>query len=530
MAFKVLVTDPIDREGLRPLEGHKGIDLQVELAPSKEKLGSLLKGVNAWLVRSETKVTAEWIQQAKDLKLIGRAGVGVDNIDLSTASRHGIAVINAPQGNTIAACEHTWALILALSRNVPQADATMKQGGWDRSKFMGAELQGKTLGVVGLGRIGREVAKRGVAFGMKIVGHDPYVSNEQVKAMGFQPGTLKEVLEQSDFFTLHVPGSDKTRGLINEETSAWIKKGAYLVNCARGELVPAPILVKLIESGRLAGAAIDVFEKEPLPADSPLRKLPTVILTPHLGASTKEAQRKVAEEVSRGVIEFFEKGIARYAINLPGFDPDTLEAIGPYLYLADTLGRFLAQMTDSGLREVSCTFQGGFEDRQTRPIAVSALKGILSVMLDQQVSFINAPLLADERGIKLSETRDPMALEGFSRLLTISAATDSGVRKVSGTLLDRGEPRIVRLGDLIVDVKPQGKMLVLTNQDRPGMIGHVGQLLGRHKVNIADMRVGRHSAHGEAVMVISMDDDVPPAVQKELAAIDGITGVRWVKL
>lgn len=528
--FKVLVTDPIDREGLKPLESRRGVEITVELAPKPERLAALVDGIHAWLVRSETKITADWIGRARELKLIGRAGVGTDNIDLETASRRGIAVINAPHGNTVAACEHALALLLVLARNICRADADMKRGRWDRPKWMGTELAGKTLGVAGLGRIGREVAKRGAAFGMRILAHDPYVSQDQAKAFGVQLAPWRDLLEQADFITLHVPDTDKTRGLIGPEAARWIKPGARLVNCARGGLVPAAVLLDLLDSGRLAGAALDVFDEEPLPADSPLRKHPKLVLTPHLGASTHEAQRKVAEELSKGVLEFVEKGIARHAINLPGFDPDTLEVLGGTLTLADTLGRFLGQMLESGLQEVTTSFQGDFEPRQRHPIAVAALKGILSVMLDRQVSFINAPLLARERGIRTADADDPSAPEGFSRLLTVSATTDSGVRKVSGTLLAHGEPRLVRLGDLLVDVRPQGKMLVLTNSDRPGMIGQVGQLLGRHGVNIADMRVGRHSPKGEAVMVITVDDDVTPEARRELAAIGGITGVRWVQL
>ncbi|MBI4386131.1 MAG: phosphoglycerate dehydrogenase, partial [Elusimicrobia bacterium] len=485
---------------------------------------------DAWLVRSETKVTADWIGKAPKLRIIGRAGVGVDNIDLEAASRRGIAVINSPQANTIAACEHTWALILALSRNIPQADSSMKQGKWERAQWMGTELAGKMLGILGLGRIGREVAKRALAYGMRIIAHDPYVSVEQAKGLGVRSAGLQEVLGQSDFITLHAPSSDKTRGLINAETARWIKKGARLINCARGDLVDGSVLVRLVESGRLKGAALDVFEKEPLPADSPLRKLPQVILTPHLGASTEEAQRKVAEEISKEVIEFLEKGIARHAINLPGFDPDTLEALGAYLDLAEVLGRFLGQTLEAGLQEVRCVFQGDFDAAQRHPLAVAALKGVLSPTLAQPVSFVNAPLIAKDRGIKTSESADPTALEGFSRLLTVSAVTDAGTRGISGVILSHGEPRIVQLDDLYVDVRPQGKMIILVNRDRPGMIGKVGELLGRRNINIADMRVGRKAPKGDAVMVITVDETATPPVLQELAAIDGIQAVRWVEL
>lgn len=527
--FRVLVTDPIDAEGLRPLAEHPGLELRVELNPAADKLAGLLTETQAWLVRSETKVTAAWIEKAPALRIIGRAGVGVDNIDVASASRRGIAVINAPQANTIAACEHTWGLILALSRNIPQADASMKAGQWDRARWMGAELQGKTLGVVGLGRIGREVAKRGLAFGMRVVAFDPYISAEQARGLGVALMTLTQLLGESDYITLHVPGGEQTKGLLNAESLAGVRAGARVINCARGELIDDAALVAALKSGRLGGAALDVFTKEPLPADSPLRGLANVILTPHLGASTTEAQRKVAEELSKGVLEFYERGLARYALNLPGFDPETLEAVGPTLELAEKLGAFVGQMLDAGLTEVRTVFRGDFEERGRYPVTVAALKGVLTSILAQGVGFINAPILARERGIKVSDSSDPQTLEGYSRLLEIIAVTDKGEFRVSGATIS-GSPRIVRLGKLVVDVRPKGRMIVLTNQDRPGMIGQVGSLLGSHGVNISDMRVGRLAPQGEAVMVILVDEDVPAATLKELSSVAGITGVRWVRL
>ncbi len=527
--FTVLVTDPIDRDGLRPLAEHPGVLLKVDLHPEPERLLSLLPSISAWLVRSETKVTAQWIDKAPQLRIIGRAGVGVDNIDVESASKRGIAVINAPQANTIAACEHTWGLLLSLSRNIPQADADMRAGRWQRAPWMGTELLGKTLGVLGLGRIGREVARRAASFGMQVLAYDPYISLEQAKGIGASLLSLREVLEQSDFLTLHMPVSEQTRGLFNAETLAWVKPGARLVNCARGELIVESALIEAVKSGRLKGAALDVFEKEPLPPEHPLRKMPNVLLTPHLGASTEEAQRKVAEELSKGIIEFYERGLARYALNLPGFDPETLESIGVYLELGEKLGLFVGQMLDSGVRELRCVFHGDFESRQHHPIAVAALKGLLGSILAQGVGFINAPILAKERGIKVSESSDPSGIEGYSRLLEVCAVTDAGEIKVSGSVVSHG-PRILRLNDLFVDVRPRGKMLVITNQDQPGRIGAVGMLLGRHGINIADMRVGRHSPKQLAVMVITVDEDVPPDALKELSETPGITAVRWVRL
>ncbi|MFH1724756.1 MAG: phosphoglycerate dehydrogenase [Elusimicrobiota bacterium] len=527
--FKVLVTDKIDPRGLNPLAEHPGIELVMAVKPATERLEELVPSAHAWLVRSETKITEPWLKKASQLRLIGRAGVGVDNIDVAGASRRGIAVINAPAANTISACEHTWGLLLALSRNIPQADRDVKEGRWERSKWMGVELAGKTLGLVGLGRIGREVAKRARAFGMRVVAYDPFISQKVAEGLGVELAAFKELLGVSDYVSLHVPSSDKTRHMIDEESLGWFKKGARLVNCARGELVKESALVEAVKSGALLGAALDVYEKEPLPESSELRELPQVILTPHLGASTKEAQLKVAEELSKSVLEFYEKGMARSAINLPGFDPDALEALGASLGLAEKLGRFLGQMLDAGLKGISCRFHGDFQPSERHPLAVAAVKGVLSTILEATLSYINAPILALERGIELSESAAPSP-EGFARLMTVTAVTDRGERSVSGTVGENGEPRIVRLDHLFVDVSPKGKMLVLVNKDEPGVIGAVGTLLGRHRINIADMRVGRESPQGEAVMVITIDEDLTAELQSELKTLEGIKAVRWVVL
>jgi D-3-phosphoglycerate dehydrogenase len=528
--LKVLVTDPIDAEGLKELKTHPGIDLSFELGLSPRNLEKILKGVEVLLVRSETKVTQEWIEKADELRLIGRAGVGVDNIDVATATRRGIAVINAPAANTVAACEHTLGLMLALSRNIPQADSDVKAGFWRRGRWIGVELEGKTLGIVGLGRIGRELAKRALPFGMKVVAHDPFVSAEQARELGVELVDFKGLLAQSDFVSLHAPATDKTHHLLNAESFSWMKKGSRLINCSRGELVEEKALADAVASGRLLGAALDVFETEPLAAESPLRSLPQVILTPHLGASTQEAQGKVASELSRSVIAFYEKGIAANAINLPGFDAETIKSLGELLELSETLGRFLGQIIEAGLKELSCSFQGDFKPSQRRPLSVAALKGILSTILAQTVTYISAPTLASERGVRTSESSDPLAREGYRHLITVTAHTDRGSISVSGAMFAPGEPRIVRLGELAVEVKPQGKMIVLTNRDTPGMIGKVGLLLGENGINIADMRVGRHSPKGEAAMVLTVDDEVVPALRRKLERIEGIAKVRWVKL
>lgn len=527
--LKVLVTDKIDPEGLKPLEGHPGIELRYEIAPKPEALEKALAGVGAWLVRSETKVSAEWIAKAKELRLIGRAGVGVDNIDLPAATRRGVAVVNAPAANTLAAAEHTLALMLALARHVPAADASVKAGKWERSKFMGAELSGKTLGVVGLGRIGREVAKRAASFGMRIAGFDPFVSDAQARESGVEPMSFLELIAKADFVTLHVPGGEKTKGMVSAAALAKAKKGLRLVNCARGELVDEAALAEALKSGQVAGAALDVFSEEPLPASSPLRGAPNVILTPHLGASTAEAQSRVATELAQAVLDFHEKGIAPNALNLPGFDPQTVSALGEWLALADAMGRFLAQVLEGGVREFNCVFEGEFKPGERRPLSVAALKGLLTPMLGSGVSWISAPGEAAERGIRVGEALEPRARESL-RQLTLTAVTDAGPVSVTGAMLAPGEPRLMRLGAMRVDLRPEGKLIVISNQDAPGVIGRVGGLLGRAGVNIADMRVGRRAPHGEAVMILSVDEAAPAAVRAELSRLDGVRRVHWVEL
>ncbi len=527
--FRILVTDKIDPKGLEPLEQDANCELVMAVKPSPETLETEVPKAEAWLVRSETKITADWLEKAGALKLIGRAGVGVDNIDVDGASRRGIAVVNAPAANTISACEHTFGLMLSLARNIPHADACMKAGGWDRSKWMGTELQGKTLGLAGFGRIGREVAKRARAFGMKVLAYDPFISEEQAEQFGVTLSDFKPLLENSDYVSLHMPVTEKTRGIIDAKSLKWFKTGARLINCARGELIVEDDLFEALKDGTIGGAALDVYDGEPLKEDSKFRGLSNVVLTPHLGASTTEAQYKVAEELSKSVLEFRAKGLARNAINLPGFDPDQLEALGATLDLADKLGRFLGQTLDSGLKGVKCRFHGQFPDGARRPLSVAVVKGALSTIMDVKLSFINTPILAMERGIEISETTAPSP-EGYARLLTVTAVTDKGERSVSGTVGDDGKLRIVRLDELFVDVSPEGQMLVLTNTDAPGIIGHVGSLLGDHKINIADMRVGRHSALGEAVMVITLDEQPTDAVLSALKKVDGIKTVRWVVL
>jgi D-3-phosphoglycerate dehydrogenase len=527
--LRVLVTDEIDRKGLQALSDHPGIDLRWEIHPAPAKLTQALKETEVWLVRSETKVTADWIAKAKNLRLIGRAGVGIDNIDVEAATSRGIAVVNAPSANTLAACEHAFAMMLALSRNIPQADADVKAGNWKRSRWMGTELAGKTLGLIGLGRIGREMAKRASPFDMKVKAFDPFVSAEQGRQIGVEMRSLSELLSECDFVSLHASSSPKTRHLLNRETLKLLKPGARIINCARGELIDEAALCEALESGRLAGAALDVFSAEPLPADSPLRSFSQVILTPHLGASTTEAQSRVAVEIGTTVLAFHEFGLAVNAINLPGFDGETIKSAGELLALAEKLGRFVGQIIDSGLKELNFSFEGIFVAAQIRPLAVSALKGVLSSILSEGVSHVNAQAAAAARGIKISEALEP-SRGGYQQIVTVTAVTDKGPISASGAVISPGEPRLVRFSGLSVEARLTGTMIVLTNRDKPGVIGRVGLTLGQEGVNIADMRVGRKSANGTAVMILTVDGPVSENLLRKLSKIAGVSSVKTVKL
>jgi D-3-phosphoglycerate dehydrogenase len=529
--IEVLVTDPIADEGLKLLEKRPGFLVRRLMKPAPEALREALATASAWLVRSETKVTEDGLKLAPKLKLVGRAGVGVDNIDLEAASRRGVLVMNVPGGNTLAATEHAWAMLLALSRNVAQADAEMKAGKWERSRFIGSELAGKTLGVVGLGRIGREVARRAVAFGMQVLGFDPFLSQDQARALGVEPAEVDQLLRLADYITLHASLNDKTRHLIGREALSKMKPEARIINCARGELIDEAALLAALKEGRIRGAALDVFSKEPLPADSPLRKEPRLILTPHLGASTEEAQLKVSTELAENVAAYFEHGRLRNAVNLPGFETEILEQIGHELDLAEKLGRFCAQLLTGGIRAVRVHLSGEYLSSHRRPLAVAALKGILSAILDESgLTWVNAPIIASERGIRLLESSEETAAPGFDKMIAVEVVTESETQRAAGLVLPSGELRLVRFGNLTVDVVLSGKLLVLRNSDTPGTIGRVGTLLGDGRINIADMRVGRQSPHGDAAMVITVDDPVPQPVLDRLAELEGIQEVHYVEV
>ncbi len=526
---KILIADPISESGLQVFQNQEGRFQVVQKTKlSLEDLKKAVSDVEAVIVRSETKISADVLAAGKNIKIVGRAGVGVDNIDVNAASRQGVIVVNVPGGNTISAAEHTMALMLALSRNVAQASSSVKAGDWKRAQFTGTELLGKTLGLIGMGRIGREVAKRCQSFGMQIIGYDPYASEEYAKNFNIALASLEEIYAKADFITVHVPLNESTKHLLNAKTLARCKPGVRVINCARGGIIDEVALAESIKSGHVKGAALDVFEQEPPDKNNPLFALPTVIVTPHLGASTEEAQVKVAQELAETLRDYFLHGTVRNAVNLPAMDPEEYKELEPYILLAEKLGRFGSQMVDGPVKELKITFAGDISQKNTTPLTLATLQGFLSPILDIEVNLVNAPHLAKERGLKWSETKTSQTAD-YTSLITIRATSGETTLSVGGTVLAKHSPRIVLIDDLSVDVFPQGHMVVYTNVDKPGVIGYVGTVLGENKINIAAMQVGRKPNAGEAVTVVSVDANVPESVLQQIREFAGITQVKSVK-
>ncbi|MDQ2688160.1 MAG: phosphoglycerate dehydrogenase [Armatimonadota bacterium] len=525
---KVLVSDPIAPEGIEILK--KVADVDVKTGLSKEELAAIIGDYDALAVRSETKVTGDILAKAGKLKIIGRAGVGVDNIDVETATKRGILVVNSPEGNTLAAAELTVAMLLALARSIPQADQSLRGGKWDRKKFMGSEVYNKTLGVIGLGKIGREVAKRLQAFGMNVVGYDPYLKPEQAEAMGIKLADLDTLYKESDYITVHVPKTKETAGMINAEKIALMKPTVRLINVARGGIIDETALADAAKSGRIGGAAVDVFSVEPAAADNPLLGIPNIITTPHLGASTEEAQVNVAIDIAEQIADVLAGKPARSAVNMPSVAPDVLARIEPYLTLAEKIGSLHAQLTSSPIEEVEVLYAGDFEDLPTVHLTRAVLKGILEPILPESVNYVNAPTLAAARGIKVIESRTPADAD-HTCLLTVRKRSKSSAREICGTVFSPDNIRIVHIDGYRVDIRPTGPMLVTIHTDQPGIIGKVGTILGENAINIAGMHVGRESGVGSsAIMILKLDVPVPDSVLQQIVQIPGMESARPVLL
>lgn len=525
--FRILISDPIEKEGLAPLRESNHFELIQEKTPKD------LRHFDGWIVRSQTKVTAALIAKASKLKVIGRAGTGVDNIDVPEATRRGILVVNAPGANAVAVAEHVFALMLALSRKLIAADARVKSGGWRDGSLMGRELYGKILGLIGLGRVGREVARRALAFQMQVLAYDPFISKEQARELGVGLMEIDEVLAAADIVSIHVPLTDSTRHLMNSSRLAQLKPSAFLINTSRGEVLQEVALVQALSQSKLAGAALDVFEKEP-PLNSPLFSVKDrLVLTPHQGASTMETQIRVAQELAANIAAFFERGIVRGGVNLPAeFEPAILERRSAHIALSERLGRFLGQAASGSWRRLQLSCLPAFTEKERRVFVNAALRGLLAQALGDKVNMVNADFYAKERHLNYEadflETAAPRPL--VEEIVLTVTFDGTKTASVSGCVETSGEIKISRIGGLFVDVKPYGNLLVLENQDRPGIIGRVGTMLGEQKINIADMRVGRREKGAQAVMVITVDDKISPAVLSKIAKIPGLTRVVLVSL
>lgn len=526
--MKVLVMDGVSEEGLKPLRGNQEIEIVIGSKMSEEELAQAIVDYDAMIVRSATKVTAKVLESADRLKVVGRAGVGVDNIDLEACTKKGVLVVNAPDGNTIAATEHTIAMMLALARNVSQAVGKMKSGIWDKKAFLGVELRGKTLGVLGLGRIGSSVAKRAQALEMDIVAYDPYISEENAVAMGVELLPMDEIFARADFITIHMPKTKDSYHLINEENIAKMKKDVRIINCARGGIIDEEALYKGMVEGKVAGAALDVFEKEPN-VDSPLHALTNFIATPHLGASTCEAQLNVAVDVAEEILAALTGKLVRNTVNIPSISPNSLAAVKPYLTLGETLGRFLSQLVDGRIKKIEAIYSGDLAKLEVSPITTALVKGLLDPILQETVNFVNAPILAKNRGIQVFQAVDGDE-DGYSSLISVKLYTDKGEKSLAGTLFGTSEPRLVMIDGYRIDAAPSTHMLYIPHMDKPRIIGPVGVLIGEHSINIAGMQVGRKVIGGKAVMILSVDCPVPDSVLKEIAKIDGVLEVKMINL
>ena len=524
---RILVADPIDREGIELLQTEADVDVKTGLSPSE--LISIIGDCDGLVVRSETKVTKEIIQAGHRLQVIGRAGVGVDNIDLETATRNGVAVVNAPVGNTVAAAEHTLALMLALARNVAQGNVSLKEGHWRRSALMGVELRGKTLGIIGLGKVGSEVARRSQAFQMRLLAHDPFISPEYAHNLGVEVVSLDQLLTESDFITLHSPLNDSTRNVIGQRELGMVKPSVRLINVARGGLIDEDSLVKAIQEGRVAGAALDVFAKEP-PDNHPLLESDKVIVTPHLGASTAEAQREVACEVAEQVLSVLRGEPARYTVNAPFASSEVQPVLAPYLEVASNAAKLAIQLAEGQLSTVDIHYEGEIADHETGILKAAAMVGLMTPITEERVNLVNVGLMATQRGLKVTEHKRSDSAHHYGSLITVELSTSQGTTVVAGTAT-RGEAHIVRINDYWLDVVPSGGyMLSIHHNDRPGMIGLVGTIAGQHDINISFMEVGRRAPRGPAMMMVGLDDPMPEEVLEKIRAIPHIDSAKVVSL
>src|SRR6202045_2007899 len=526
---KVLVADSISQRGVDELSRDGALDVVVQTGLSESQLVDLVPQFGALVVRSQTKVTANILNAGAKLRVVGRAGVGVDNVDVETATRRGVIVLNAPGGNTVSTAEHAFSLLLCVARKIPQADASLRANKWSRKDFQGVELYDKTLGIIGMGRIGSELSRRAIAFGMRVVAYDPYLSAARARSLQVQlVDELDDLLSAADFISFHTPLTAETRHLLDAARLQKTRRGVRIINCARGGLIDETALAAALESGHVAVAALDVFENEPLPADSELRKTPNLVLTPHLGASTAEAQESVGIEIAQSIRAALLEGTIRNAVNMPTLDAKTLAVVGPHLRFGEKLGRFLFQLAPQRVESLNINYSGKVNEVDTTAITRAVLKGFLQSAGGNEVNEVNAPAFAESLGLKITESR--LSAPGdYSDMLELSASAEGKSISVGGAFFGI-TPRIVSINARPVEARPQGVILVLENTDRPGMVGRIGTLLGQHGVNIATMSLSRNQAGGTALTVLNLDSAPGEELLKEIGNSDDIRSAQVIQL
>ncbi len=528
MSHRVLVADDLSPEGIDILR-RAGLQVDVRTGMKPDELEAAIGDYDAVAVRSASKITARVLEKATRLKVVGRAGVGVDNVDLEAATRRGVVVMNTPGGSSVTVAELAIGMMLALSRHIPQASASTKSGKWEKKRFQGHELAGKTLGVVGIGNIGSVVVDRARAMKMRVVAFDPFVSAEAAAALGVELVPLDEIWRQADVISLHVPLTDETRNVVNADTLARMRKGVLVVNCARGGLVDEKALAAALASGHVGGAALDVFDREPVAPDNPLLALDNFVCTPHLGASTEEAQAAVAVAIAEQLAAFLTRGEVKSAVNVPSLSREMLERFGPYLGLAEKLGAMAAQLAPPGVREVRIACAGDVAEAPSRPLVAAVLKGLLSSVEARPVNEVSAPGIARERGITVREER-AAGHQDYASLVTVTVLGEGGQAVVAGTVYGRRHPRIVQVNQFHLEAVPEGNIILCVNDDSPGVVGNIGTALGRAGVNIARISLSRDAVGAAAVSLLNVDSDPAPAVLETLRALPHVREVRRIRL
>ncbi len=524
---KVLISDGLAPQGVEILEHARGLEVVLRKSVSPAELLELVADAEALVIRSGTKVTAEVIAKAEKLRVIGRAGIGVDNVDVPAATARGIAVLNTPEGNNITTAEHAIALLVSLARHVPQATASMKAGAWEKSKFTGLELYNRTLGVIGLGNIGRIVAQRAQGLGMRVIAYDPHIGADVAAKLDVELVSLDDLLSRSDAITVHVPKTKDTTGLLGSEAFAKVRKGVLVVNAARGGIVDEAALLDALNAGQVGGAALDVFDKEPPPKDHPLVLHDRVICTPHLGASTEQAQLNVSVAIAEQVRDYLLQGHVRNAVNVPSVSAEVLEQIRPYVALGEKLGRFQGQLCPGAIDEIEIEYAGEVAELRVAPITIAVLKGLLESVTDR-VNMVNAPLVAQQRGIKVIESKASRPRDFASTITTrVRGCVD---RLIAGAIFHGGQPRIVRIDDFMLEVIPEGPTLLLHNHDRPGVVGTVGTILGEEHINIARMQLALVRERGEAAMLVNVDARPDDRVMERLRSLPNMIAAQLVEL